>query len=213
MPLPALLEILGRAADLDELRGDFLARARKHFGAARGAIFLESQRPPGMARTPLVDYVMAHHAPMSSDALPAPLAWRASIRRSDHGHALLGPLVYGGQLQGVLAFTRHEQDAAFAPDELADLTALCLHVSALLAVWAAREQPALPPLSARERQICERVARGHTNAQIAAQLCVSPETVKAHLKTIFRKCQVTSRAQLAALAARSSHHGTVGHLN
>ena len=196
MPVPALLEILVRAADLDDLRGDFLARARQHFGAARAAIWMIPQLPPGVAdgaRNPLAAYVTQHHAPMSSDALPA----RALVRRSDHGHALLGPLVYDGELQGVLAFTRHVSDAAFEAADIADLTALCLHISAFLARQAAA--PALPALSARERQICELVASGQTNAQIAERLCVSSETVKAHLKTIFRKCEVRSRAGLAGL--------------
>ncbi len=199
MPAPTLLEILNRAADLDELRGDFLARAQKHFGAARAAIFLIDQLPPGVrdgARNPLMDYVLQHHAPMSSDALPA----RALVRRSDHGHALLGPLIYEGKLQGVLAFTRHLSDAAFEAADIADVTALCLHVSALLASQSVA--PKLPDLTARERQICALVARGKTNAQIAGALCVSPETVKAHLKTIFRKCEVHSRAGLAGLFSR-----------
>ena len=194
MPLPVLLEILNRAADLDELRGDFLARSHRHFGAARAAIWMLDQLPPGLtdpARNPLISYVLEHHAPMSSNALPA----RALVRRSDHGHALLGPLVCDGRLQGVLAFTRHVDDAAFQPDDLADLTALCLHMSAFLARQAAA--PEFPELTARERQICDRVARGHTNAQIARELCVSRETVKAHLKAIFRKCDVHSRAGLA----------------
>ena len=199
MPLPALLEMVNRAADLDELRGDFLARARQHFGAARAAIWMNHQLPPDVAagtRHPLVDYVMQHHAPMSSDALPT----RALVRRSDHGHALLGPLVYNGELQGVLAFTRHLSDAAFEAGDIADLTALCLHVSALLAHQSVA--PALPNLSARQRQICDLVSRGQTNAQIAKHLCVSSETVKAHLKTIFRKCDVNSRAGLAGLWRR-----------
>ena len=198
MPVPALLEIIGRAADLDDLRGDFLARAHQHFGAARAAIWMNHQLPPGVADGaghPLIDYVLQHHAPMSSDALPT----RALIRRSDHGHALLGPLVYDGKLQGVLAFTRHLSDAAFEAHDIADLTALCLHVSSFLARQSVA--PILPALTARERQICELVARGQTNAQIAGQLCVSSETVKAHLKTIFRKCNVRSRAGLAGLIA------------
>ena len=133
---------------------------------------------------------------MSSDALPETPAC-AFVRRSDHGHALLGPLVYDGELQSVLAFTRHLSDEAFEASDIADLTALCLHISAFLARQSVA--PALPDLSARQRQICELVARGQTNAQIAEKLCVSSETVKAHLKTIFRKCQIRSRAQLAGL--------------
>ena len=198
MPVPVLLDILNRAADLDDLRGDFLARAQKHFDAARAAIFTREQIPPGVddaTRNPLISYVTRHHAPMSSDALPA----RALIRRSDHGHALLGPLVCDGELQGVLAFTRHLSGATFEAADIADLTALCLHISAFLARQSVAQTPALPALTARERQICALVASGQTNAQIAEALCVSSETVKAHLKTIFRKCNVSSRAGLAGL--------------
>lgn len=54
--------------------------------------------------------------------------------------------------------------------------------------------------SRRERQIVLLIAEGHTNREIAAQLNTSEQTVKTHISRIFRKANVTSRAQLAPLA-------------
>ena len=52
------------------------------------------------------------------------------------------------------------------------------------------------PLSAREREIVVWVAQGLTNRQIAELAFVSENTVRQHLKRIFRKLDVRSRAQL-----------------
>jgi DNA-binding NarL/FixJ family response regulator len=46
------------------------------------------------------------------------------------------------------------------------------------------------------------VTEGLTNPQIASRLFVSAQTVKTHMKNVFRKLGVSSRAELAALAAR-----------
>lgn len=43
---------------------------------------------------------------------------------------------------------------------------------------------------------------GLTNPQIAGRLFVSAQTVKTHMKHVFRKVGVSSRAELAAQAAR-----------
>jgi len=56
--------------------------------------------------------------------------------------------------------------------------------------------------SRRERQIVLLIAEGHTNREIGAQLSISDQTVKAHISRIFRKTNVTSRAQLAPLALK-----------
>jgi DNA-binding CsgD family transcriptional regulator len=53
-------------------------------------------------------------------------------------------------------------------------------------------------LSAREREILERVCVGNTNLDIAAALDISPFTVKNHVQRIFRKIGVTNRTQAAA---------------
>ncbi len=57
----------------------------------------------------------------------------------------------------------------------------------------------LSRLTAAERSVVRLAAGGYDNAAIAAELCVSPNTVKTHLRHIFEKLGVTSRSQLVAL--------------
>lgn len=52
-------------------------------------------------------------------------------------------------------------------------------------------------LSMRELQIAQVLAEGHSAQQVAEKLCISPWTVKNHLKKIYAKIQVNDRASLA----------------
>jgi DNA-binding CsgD family transcriptional regulator len=47
------------------------------------------------------------------------------------------------------------------------------------------------------------VSEGHTNREVADSLFMSPSTVQAHLKRIYRKLDVRSRTQLAARIKRT----------
>lgn len=50
-------------------------------------------------------------------------------------------------------------------------------------------------LTERERQVMQLLATGLTYAAIARQLEVSPETVKMHLKNIYRKLSVQNKIE------------------
>jgi DNA-binding CsgD family transcriptional regulator len=65
---------------------------------------------------------------------------------------------------------------------------------------AAAKGPGLDKLTPRERELVTLVARGHTDAQIAAQLCISVRTVRSHLDRIRDKTGYRRRADLTRLA-------------
>jgi non-specific serine/threonine protein kinase len=57
-------------------------------------------------------------------------------------------------------------------------------------------------LSAREVEVLKLVAQGLTNAQIARELFISPNTVNRHLNSVYRKLDVTSRAAATRFATQ-----------
>jgi DNA-binding CsgD family transcriptional regulator len=59
-----------------------------------------------------------------------------------------------------------------------------------------RDPSAADRLTPQERQIVRFVAEGATNKQVAAQLFVSPRTVDHHLRNVFLKLGISSRAEL-----------------
>ncbi|HEY0997662.1 MAG TPA: alpha/beta fold hydrolase [Gemmatimonadaceae bacterium] len=69
--------------------------------------------------------------------------------------------------------------------------------------------PRSPALSRREREVLECMARGLSNAEIAATLGVTPKTLEKHVTSIFRKLEVTSRAR-AIVRAREAGFGASG---
>jgi DNA-binding NarL/FixJ family response regulator len=60
----------------------------------------------------------------------------------------------------------------------------------------------IEPLTFRERQMAQAVARGLRNREIAGEFGISEETVKKHLATIYGKLAINGRVALAVLVMR-----------
>lgn len=58
--------------------------------------------------------------------------------------------------------------------------------------------PLLEPLSPQEQRVMRLLVAGRSNAEIAGELIVSPNTVKTHVKNIYRKLAVATRDELRA---------------
>ena len=69
------------------------------------------------------------------------------------------------------------------------------------------QQPAQPAsrygLTDRELTVLRLLAAGRTNAQIGAELYISPKTAGVHVSNILRKLGVSGRVQAAAVAERA----------
>ncbi len=209
--LQQLFAEIYQSPDRDKLRSQLAPMIGEYFSANRSAIFffdlllaapqfqLILNRALSIDRNPVARYLTEHHAPVHEGLVTTPKAWQLICPRPDHWHVMAGPLVSGGGLIGVIGCTRDRSMPPFAAQDLADLSAICLHLS----VWTAtiRALPPVPPdlrLTPRELQIAQLVALGRTNAEIGTELWITENSVKQALKRIFRKLDVSSRAALVA---------------
>lgn len=67
-------------------------------------------------------------------------------------------------------------------------------------------EPLFVPLSNREIEVLEQIARGNSNKEIARALKISDQTVKNHITSILRKLAVNDRTQAVVYAIR---HGWI----
>lgn len=226
-PLQPLFQAIAQAQDETELRVAIMATLGAYFAANRwGLMFLDqlptvNENTPKMLRlalsldhNPVLRYLIQRHTAVHEEIILPPGVWQTICPRADHGHVLLGPIISQGQLVGGIAFTRHCDAPAFNADDLADLSALCLHLSTRLAELRSKSVSELTGsnatasvkerLTPREMQIAELVVQGLTNAQIGAALWITEHTVKQALKRMFRKLEISSRAELVARIVQSS---------
>jgi DNA-binding CsgD family transcriptional regulator len=73
-----------------------------------------------------------------------------------------------------------------------------MRVAFLSLTWTCR----LSPWPGREMDVFMLVAKGHSNADIAARLFISPKTVETHVASLIAKTGQSSRRELVAHAAR-----------
>jgi len=61
-----------------------------------------------------------------------------------------------------------------------------------------------PVLTRREKDVLRYIVDGRSSKEISAKLFVSPETVKSHLKSIYRKLEVKNRVEAAMVATQQN---------
>ena len=99
----------------------------------------------------------------------------AGINAASVGEALVSPAIAAKVLQHVRASSASRRDAELIRSEL----------------------------SQREIEVLKLIANGKDNAHIAADLHISPKTVKNHISNILMKLQIENRIQAAVVAVRS----------
>ena len=216
--LQSLLNAIGKTQSQTELRTQIAAKIGKYFTAKRSALFFFDQLcledgdqqkiwkiALSIEHNPVARYIAQRHAPVHEGLVTTPRVWKLICPRRDHWHVMAGPIVNHGQIVGVVACTRDKIMPAFNEENLIDLSAICLHIS----VWMAtveissigseqKYQLNRDRLTSRELEIAELVALGQTNAEIGKELWITENSVKQALKRMFRKLQVSSRAEMVA---------------
>ncbi|MEM1281613.1 MAG: helix-turn-helix transcriptional regulator [Cyanobacteria bacterium P01_H01_bin.152] len=217
--LKGLFEEIHQAKDEDELRSHLAPKLGEYFAAQRSGIFFFDRllADPkfqailslalSLEHNPVARYIAERHTPVHEGLVTTPKAWQAICPRPDHWHVMAGPIVDRGQIVGAVGCTRNRSMSAFETQDLADLSAICLHLSAWIATVRTTRSATLEPLhqslnthrlTPRELQIANLVAAGQTNAEIGNQLWITENSVKQALKRMFRKLNVSSRAQMVA---------------
>jgi DNA-binding CsgD family transcriptional regulator len=130
---------------------------------------------------------------------------REAFRRALVEHERTGPFERGRTLLALGLLERRAKQKRAARDAIQQALAIFEKLGARL--WADRARAELARIGGRaksadeltpaERRVAELVAEGQTNREVAAALIVSEHTVESHLRRIYRKLGVRSRAELA----------------
>ena len=225
--LQLLFQEIDQVTDEQDLRSQVVPKIGEYFATKRSGIFFFDQLLAdrnlqkllkvalSVEHNPVARYLAERHTPVHEGLVTSPKAWAIICPRPDHWHVMAGPIVNRGQLIGVVGCTRDRSMPAFDTENLADLSAICLHLS----VWAATVRAAklsrmesqhqpfnTSRLTPRELQIAELVALGRTNAGIGRELWITENSVKQALKRMFRKLEVSSRAEMVAQLSATKYH-------
>ncbi|RKH40663.1 DNA-binding response regulator, partial [Corallococcus sp. AB050B] len=101
-----------------------------------------------------------------------------------------GTVIQPNLARRLLRHFRVEPDTAPVPTEPLPVTE-----SAPASDEASAHEPLLKPLSDREREILQLIAKGVSNSEAARLLSLSKATIRTHLEHIYRKLEVTNRVE------------------
>jgi len=68
--------------------------------------------------------------------------------------------------------------------------------------WRSEAESFLSPLTPRETEILNYIAKGYLNKQIAAELGISEQTIKNHVTSILRKLNANARTEAVVVAIK-----------
>jgi DNA-binding CsgD family transcriptional regulator len=117
------------------------------------------------------------------------------VRPVGGGHSLMCFLQLRGQPLGLLMLGR-ESSRPFRDQDLDRVRALRPALTLALASSARSSPPNPVTLTNREREIASYLRLGYTNRDIGCALGISPHTVRNQLAALFRKVEVSNRAEL-----------------
>jgi DNA-binding CsgD family transcriptional regulator len=209
--LQLIFEAISQVKDNPKVRSHLVPKIGEYFAAKRSGIFFFDQLLAerkfqkildvalSIEHNPVARYLVERHTPVHEGLVISPKAWALICPRPDHWHVMAGPIIDRGQLVGAVGCTRKKSMPAFNTQDLADLSAICLHLSVWTATVRSQPQPFMTNrLTPRELQIAELVALGLTNIKIGRELWITENSVKQALKRMFRKLEVSSRAEMIA---------------
>ncbi|MBE9060764.1 LuxR C-terminal-related transcriptional regulator [cf. Phormidesmis sp. LEGE 11477] len=223
--LQPLFEAIEKIDDEAQMRSQLAPQLEAYFEAKRSGIFFFDQEKTinpkirqvldivlSTERNPLARYIAERHTPVHEEMVTTPKAWRLICPRLDHWHVMAGPIIHRGQIIGSVGCTRDQTMPAFNTQNVANLSAICLHLSVrTTAIRTAQSSPVdsfstnltSDHLTPREIEIANLVALGKTNAEIGTELWITENSVKQALKRMFRKLKVSSRTQMVTQLSRT----------
>ena len=189
-----------------------LAQATGHHAEAREVV-VDLQRLADAAGAPLYEGIALHCRGLVDDDEEACLRSVTVLRDSSRlidlasacesaGAALMtrGRTAEGGELLRE-AVGRYEYFGAFRDVTRVEATLRSAGLRPGRRGKRSKERMGWPSLSRTERDVVDLVTRGLTNREVGARLFISRRTVETHLSHVFRKLNVSSRVELAAMAA------------
>ncbi|AFE08555.1 LuxR family DNA-binding response regulator [Corallococcus coralloides DSM 2259] len=105
-----------------------------------------------------------------------------------------GTVIQPNLARRLLRHFRVEPDTAPVPTEPLPVAPSAAE-SAPAGEEASAHEPLLKPLSDREREILQLIAKGVSNSEAARLLSLSKATIRTHLEHIYRKLEVTNRVE------------------
>ncbi len=90
--------------------------------------------------------------------------------------------------------------AVYRGENYVDPAMAGLMISPYVGRPASKHHDRLELLTAREQEVCQLLAHGYTNPEVADKLCISVRTIEAHRNNIMTKLGLESRADLVQFA-------------